>query len=127
VATILVTGFAGDVTAAIVMRLCLVPKLSRFNSRWNKVFSSIRLQDYKNLPRLRIDAQDGLQVHALSRESVPRDRGQPGQNIPHVHLIESSPSRPVRRRIRVGSTPSNPPRPHNDPSFFAKHRDQGIL
>jgi hypothetical protein len=103
VATILVTGFAGDVTAAIVMRLCLVPKLSRFNSRWNKVFSSIRVQDYKNLPRLRSDAQGGLQVHALGRDSVPRDRGQPGQNIPHAHLIEiiSIPPRPAPHPGRV--------------------------
>jgi hypothetical protein len=97
-AAVLAVGCAGGTAAATVMGGYLLVMLNLFGLHGNEAFSSLRLPDYKNLLRLRIDANGGLEVYALGIEHVPR-----GEETPHLGLIEKIliPPRPVPHADRA--------------------------
>lgn len=73
-AAILAVSGIGGASAGFAMGLYLLVMLNRFGFHWNEAFSSLRLRDYKNLLRLRIDAQGGLHLHAIGIRQVPPAR-----------------------------------------------------
>jgi hypothetical protein len=67
-----VTFCLGGPAGAFVLGLYLLVSLQVFGRHSNEAFSSLRIQDYKQWLRLRIDPQGELAIHAIGIDRVPR-------------------------------------------------------
>jgi hypothetical protein len=68
----IITFLVGAVAGALVMGGYLFLSLRFFGRHANEAFSSLRVQDYKQWLRLRIDAAGALTIHAIGIDRVPR-------------------------------------------------------
>jgi hypothetical protein len=62
----------GGIAAGLVLGLYLLVSINLFGRHNTEAFSSLRIQDYKQWLRLRIDAAGGLTVWSLAIDRVPR-------------------------------------------------------
>lgn len=68
----LLTFVAGGLVGSFIMGLYLLISLQVFGRHSEQAFSSLRIQDFKQWLRLRIDARGGLTIYAIGIERVPR-------------------------------------------------------
>jgi hypothetical protein len=68
-AQLVVGGLAGS----LLMGLYLFVSLNLFGRHRNEAFSALRISDYKNFLRLRIDADGRLDIYPVGIDRVPRD------------------------------------------------------
>jgi hypothetical protein len=73
-----ITFVGGGVAGSVVLGLYLFVSLRVFGRHSNEAFSSLRIQDYKQWLRLRIDAAGALTIHAIGIDRVPRRWAGPG-------------------------------------------------
>lgn len=66
------TFAAGGVVGSVIMGLYLLISLQVFGRHSDQAFASLRIQDYKQWLRMRIDAQGGLTLYAIGIDRVPR-------------------------------------------------------
>jgi hypothetical protein len=57
---------------AFILGVYLFVSIRIFGRHGNEAFSSLRIQDYKQWLRLRIDAAGVLTIHAIAIDRVPR-------------------------------------------------------
>ncbi len=74
----LVTFVLGGPVGAFILGVYLFVSIRLFGRHANEAFSSLRIQDFKQWLRLRIDAAGVLTIHAIAIDKVPR-RWQPAQ------------------------------------------------
>jgi hypothetical protein len=74
----LITFVAGGPVGAFILGVYLFVSIRIFGRHSNEAFSSLRIQDYKQWLRLRIDARGVLTLFAIGIDRVPR-RWQPAQ------------------------------------------------
>jgi len=67
-----ITLLGGAVAGSVVLGGYLFVSLRVFGRHSNEAFSSLRIQDYKEWLRLRIDAAGELTIHAIGIDRVPR-------------------------------------------------------
>lgn len=67
-----ITFVGGGVAGSVVLGLYLFVSLRVFGRHANEAFSSLRIQDYKQWLRLKIDAAGALSVYAIGIDRVPR-------------------------------------------------------
>jgi hypothetical protein len=67
-----ITFVGGGIAGSVVLGLYLFVSLRVFGRHSNEAFSSLRIQDYKQWLRLRIDAAGALTIHAIGIDRVPR-------------------------------------------------------
>ena len=67
-----ITFVGGGIAGSVVLGLYLFVSLRVFGRHANEAFSSLRIQDYKQWLRLRIDAAGALTIHAIGIDRVPR-------------------------------------------------------
>ena len=67
-----ITLLGGAVAGSVVLGAYLFVSLRVFGRHSNEAFSSLRIQDYKEWLRLRIDAAGELTIHAIGIDRVPR-------------------------------------------------------
>jgi hypothetical protein len=67
-----ITFFGGGIAGSVVLGLYLFVSLRVFGRHSNEAFSSLRIQDYKQWVRMRIDAAGELTIFALGIDRVPR-------------------------------------------------------
>lgn len=83
-------GGIGGFVSATVLGIYFLISLNLFGVHWNEAFSSLRIEDYKNLLRLRIHADGRLTVYPVGLAKVPDDCGETLANPPlSPHLIEA--------------------------------------
>jgi hypothetical protein len=89
-AMIICVGLLGGFLDATVMGVYLLICLNRLGKHWDRAFSSLRIESYKNFLRMRIGADGGLTVYPIGLTAVPRDdTTDPPANPPlKPHLIE---------------------------------------
>jgi hypothetical protein len=68
----LVTFVLGAPVGAFILGVYLFVSIRIFGRHGNEAFSSLRVQDFKQWLRLRIDASGGLTIHAIAVDRVPR-------------------------------------------------------
>ena len=68
----LVTFLLGAPAGAFILGVYLFVSIRIFGRHGNEAFSSLRVQDFKQWLRLRIDASGGLTIHAIAVDRVPR-------------------------------------------------------
>lgn len=68
----MLTFLLGGPAGALVLGLYLFLSLALFGRHSNEAFSSLRIQDYKQWLRLRIDATGDLTLYAVAIDRVPR-------------------------------------------------------
>lgn len=68
----LMTFVGGAVTGGLVLGLYLLASISVFGRHANEAYSSLRIQDYKQWLRLRIDAEGVLTAWCFALDRVPR-------------------------------------------------------
>ena len=68
----LVTFIVGGPVGAFILGVYLFVSIRVFGRHSNEAFSSLRIQDFKQWLRLRIDAAGGLTIHAIAIDRVPR-------------------------------------------------------
>jgi hypothetical protein len=74
----LVTVILGAVAGSFFLGLYLFLSIRLFGRHSNEAFSALRIQDFKQWLRLRIDAAGVLTIYAIAIDRVPR-RWQPGE------------------------------------------------
>ncbi len=86
---ILYVGIAGGFLSATILGTYFLLCLTFFGKHWNEAFSALRIQDYKNFVRMRIDPNGDLFVYPVGLARVPPDSGKQLRN-PRLnpHLIE---------------------------------------
>jgi len=62
----------GAPVGAFILGVYLFISIRIFGRHNNEAFSSLRIQDFKQWLRLRIDASGGLTIHAIAIDRVPR-------------------------------------------------------
>jgi len=67
-----VTFVLGGVVGAFIMGVYLFISISIFGRHSNEAFSSLRIQDFKQWLRLRIDASGALTIYSIAIDRVPR-------------------------------------------------------
>lgn len=67
-----ITFVAGGVAGSFIMGLYLLLSIQIFRRHSEQAFSSLRIQDYKNWVRLRVDEQGGLTIFGIGIERVAR-------------------------------------------------------
>ncbi len=89
----LITFVGGGVAGAFVLGAYLFISLRVFGRHSNEAFSSLRIEDFKQWLRLRIDASGALSVFAIGIDRVPRDWSDGNQpqdeRATAPHLIET--------------------------------------
>ncbi len=73
-----ITFLAGGPVGAFILGVYLFVSIRVFGRHSNEAFSSLRIQDYKQWLRLRIDARGALTIFAIAIDRVPR-RWRPAQ------------------------------------------------
>jgi len=68
----LVTVLLGAVAGSFILGVYLFVSVRIFGRHANEAFSALRIQDYKQWLRLRIDAAGALTIYAIGIERVPR-------------------------------------------------------
>jgi hypothetical protein len=68
----LITFVLGGPVGAFLLGVYLFVSIRVFGRHGNEAFSSLRIQDFKQWLRLRIDASGGLTIHAIAIDRVPR-------------------------------------------------------
>jgi len=68
----LVTFLMGGPVGAFILGVYLFVSIRIFGRHSNEAFSSLRIQDFKQWLRLRIDAAGGLTIYAIAIDRVPR-------------------------------------------------------
>ena len=68
----LVTFVLGGPAGAFILGVYLFVSIRIFGRHGNEAFSSLRIQDFKQWLRLRIDAAGGLTIYAIAIDRVPR-------------------------------------------------------
>jgi hypothetical protein len=68
----LVTFVLGGPTGAFILGIYLFVSIRVFGRHGNEAFSSLRIQDFKQWLRLRIDAAGNLTIYAIAIDRVPR-------------------------------------------------------
>jgi len=68
----LITFLGGGIAGSVVLGLYLFVSLRVFGRHSNEAFSSLRIQDYKQWVRLKIDAGGALTIHSIGIDRVPR-------------------------------------------------------
>jgi hypothetical protein len=68
----LVTFVLGGPVGAFILGVYLFVSIRIFGRHGNEAFSSLRIQDYKQWLRLRIDAAGALTIYAIAIDRVPR-------------------------------------------------------
>ena len=68
----LITFIVGGPVGAFILGVYLFVSIRLFGRHGNEAFSSLRIQDFKQWLRLRIDAAGGLTIHAIGIDRVPR-------------------------------------------------------
>jgi hypothetical protein len=68
----LITFLLGGPVGAFILGAYLFVSIRVFGRHGNEAFSSLRIQDFKQWLRLRIDASGGLTVFAIAIDRVPR-------------------------------------------------------
>jgi hypothetical protein len=63
---------AGGLVGGLLIGLYLLVSISLFGRHGNEAFSSLRVQDYKQWLRLRVDPAGGLTVWSMAIDRVPR-------------------------------------------------------
>jgi hypothetical protein len=71
-ASVAITFVGGGVAGSVVLGLYLFLSLRVFGRHANEAFSSLRIQDYKQWLRLKIDAAGALTIHSIGIDRVPR-------------------------------------------------------
>ena len=72
--------------SATVFGLYLLANLQMWGRHWNEAFSALRIGDYKNFLRMRIDAEGTLTLFPIGLKSVPKG-SKPTAEL-KTHLIE---------------------------------------
>lgn len=67
-----ITFIVGGPVGAFILGVYLFVSIRIFGRHGNEAFSSLRIQDYKQWLRLRIDAAGSLTIHAIGIDRVPR-------------------------------------------------------
>jgi hypothetical protein len=67
-----ITFIVGGPVGAFILGVYLFVSIRIFGRHGNEAFSSLRIQDFKQWLRLRIDAAGGLTIHAIGIDRVPR-------------------------------------------------------
>jgi hypothetical protein len=68
----LITLVLGAVAGSFILGVYLFASIRIFGRHSTEAFSSLRIQDYKQWLRLRIDATGALAIHAIAIDRVPR-------------------------------------------------------
>jgi hypothetical protein len=68
----LITFALGGVAGAFIMGFYLFVSIRIFGRHSNEAFSSLRIQDFKQWLRLRIDAAGALTIYSIAIDRVPR-------------------------------------------------------
>jgi hypothetical protein len=68
----LITFIVGGPVGAFILGVYLFVSIRLFGRHGNEAFSSLRIQDFKQWLRLRIDAAGGLTIHSIGIDRVPR-------------------------------------------------------
>jgi len=68
----LITFVVGGPVGAFLLGVYLFVSIRIFGRHSNEAFSSLRIEDFKQWLRLRIDAAGGLTIHAIAIDRVPR-------------------------------------------------------
>jgi len=84
---ILYIGVISGILSATLLGGYLILCLNWRGQHWDEAFSSLRIADYKNFLRLRIDADGSLTIFPIGLKKVPHDEQSPSPLKPH--LIES--------------------------------------
>lgn len=82
--------FAGGwLVGSFVFGLYLLLSINVFGRHWNEGFSSLKIQDYKNFIRLRIDPDGSLTIFPIGIERVARRwRERPGGGCPKYEPVQ---------------------------------------
>jgi len=67
-----ITFIVGGPVGSFILGVYLFVSIRLFGRHGNEAFSSLRIQDFKQWLRLRIDAAGGLTIHAIGIDRVPR-------------------------------------------------------
>jgi calcineurin-like phosphoesterase family protein len=70
---ILSVGICGGIISATVVGVYLLVCLNWLKKHWDEAFSSLRIKNFKNFLRLRIDESGTLTVYPIGLKFVPRD------------------------------------------------------
>jgi hypothetical protein len=73
---LLQTAFVGGVgwfVGCLIMGLYLAISVRLFRRHWNEAYSSLKIEDYKNFLRMKLDAS-GLTIWAIGMDTVPRTK-----------------------------------------------------
>ena len=68
----LITFVLGGAVGAFILGVYLFVSIRIFGRHGNEAFSSLRIQDFKQWLRLRIDAAGALTIYAIAIDRVPR-------------------------------------------------------
>ena len=68
----LITFVLGGLVGAFIMGLYLLVSIRFFGRHSNEAFSSLRIQDFKQWLRLKIDANGALTIYSIALDKVPR-------------------------------------------------------
>jgi len=68
----LITVLLGAVAGSFILGLYLFISIRIFGRHSNEAFSSLKIQDFKQWLRLRIDASGALTIYAVAIDRVPR-------------------------------------------------------
>jgi hypothetical protein len=79
---VILVGAAGGLLAATVMGFYLLICVLCFNRHTNEAFSSLRIEDYKNFLRIKIEPSGTLRVHPVGIDSVDSSGTQ--RSVPHA-------------------------------------------
>jgi len=69
---VVLTGAMCGLVNPTIFGTYLLIALNGFGFHWNQAFSSLRIEDYKGLLRLKIDQRGNLTVYPIALERVPR-------------------------------------------------------
>jgi hypothetical protein len=105
----LLTLLGGALVGGLLIGIYLLVSVNVFGRHNNEAFSSLRVQDYKQWLRMRIDATGVLTVWSLALDRVPRSWRVDTEGRPVADDARATPPRTVdcfSVRPRSGSTPA---------------------
>jgi hypothetical protein len=105
----LLTLLGGALVGSLLIGIYLLVSVNVFGRHNNEAFSSLRVQDYKQWLRMRIDATGVLTVWSLALDRVPRSWRVDTEGRPVADDARATPPRTVdcfSVRPRSGSTPA---------------------
>ena len=97
----LITVVLGAVAGSFILGVYLFVSIRIFGRHSNEAFSSLRIQDFKQWVRLRIDASGALTIFAIAIDRVPRRWRAQQRNGEQTWVADDSRATPPRLIDRV--------------------------